>query len=71
DSLNTIEFDRYYIILPSTFDKNTINTYLDKYNAKMVAEGFQYNSGMNQHWLDVDQLREEIKMHVDPSFQVF
>ena len=37
DSFNTIEFDKYYAILPSDIDKTK---YLEHYNAKEVEKGF-------------------------------
>lgn len=59
DSYNTIEFDRYYAILPSgvNFEK-----YINHYNAQMVVPGFKYNSGTNTEWETVDSMREKIKM---------
>ena len=67
DSYNTIEFDRYYAILPSgvRFDK-----YLDHYKAKMVTPGFKYNSGQNEDWETVESMRDKIKKYVDPNFKV-
>lgn len=67
DSLNTIETDRYYVITPSTpiWD---VDDYLQAFNGKRAEMGFKYNSGTNTDWLNVDQLREQIREHVDPSF---
>ena len=66
DSYNTIEFDRYYAILPSgeNFDK-----YLKHYNAQMVTHGFKYNSGQNDEWETVETLREKIVKYVDKDFK--
>ncbi|CCG99136.1 UDP-N-acetylglucosamine 4,6-dehydratase [Fibrella aestuarina BUZ 2] len=69
DSLNTIETDRYYVITPST-PTWSIDDYLSAFDGKRVAEGFKYNSGTNEEWLTVDQLRSEIRQHVDPQFNV-
>ncbi|MEZ0609565.1 UDP-N-acetylglucosamine 4,6-dehydratase (inverting) [Fibrella sp. WM1] len=69
DSLNTIETDRYYVITPST-PTWSIDDYLSAFSGKRVAEGFKYNSGTNDEWLSVDQLRDEIRQHVDPQFNV-
>ncbi|MFP4556738.1 MAG: UDP-N-acetylglucosamine 4,6-dehydratase (inverting) [Bacteroidales bacterium] len=68
DSYNTIEFDKYYAILPSDAKKNK---YLEHYNAKEVEKGFKYNSGTNTEWLDVEQMRDLIKKYVDPNFKPF
>lgn len=65
DSYNTIEFDRYYAILPSDIDKEI---FLKHYNAREVEKGFKYNSGTNTEWETEESLREKIKRHVDPFF---
>lgn len=67
DSYNTIEFDKYYAILPSgvNFDK-----YLNHYGGKMVELGFKYNSGTNVDWETVETMREKIKRYVDPHFSI-
>ena len=66
DSYNTIDVGTYYAILPSDADKKV---YIEKYKAKEVAKGFTYNSGENEQWLNVEQIRELIIKHVDPSFK--
>lgn len=65
DSYNTIEFDKYYAILPSDADKGK---YLDHYKAWEVAQGFKYNSGTNTEWETVESMREKIVKYVDPNF---
>ncbi|MDR3245026.1 MAG: UDP-N-acetylglucosamine 4,6-dehydratase (inverting) [Prevotellaceae bacterium] len=67
DSYNTIEFDKYYAILPSDINKEI---YLKQYNAKKVPPGFKYNSGTNSKWETVESLREKIQKYVDPNFFV-
>jgi UDP-N-acetylglucosamine 4,6-dehydratase (inverting) len=67
DSYNTIEFDKYYAILPSDSDKKK---YIDHYNGWEVAKGFKYNSGTNTEWETIETLREKIKNYVDPNFVV-
>ncbi|MCF8372131.1 MAG: UDP-N-acetylglucosamine 4,6-dehydratase (inverting) [Bacteroidales bacterium] len=66
DSYNTIEFDRYFAILPSDADKSK---YLKHFNAKEVEKGFKYNSGTNTEWETIESLREKIIEHVDPNFK--
>lgn len=66
DSYNTIEFDKYYAILPSHEDKQK---YLDHYKAWEVEKGFKYNSGTNSDWDTVESMREKIKKYVDPDFK--
>ena len=38
--------------------------------AKYVPEGFTYNSGNNSEWIHAEELRIQIKTHVDPNFEV-
>jgi UDP-N-acetylglucosamine 4,6-dehydratase (inverting) len=65
DSYNTIEFDKYYAILPSGADKEK---YLKHFNAVEVPIGFQYNSGTNDQWVNVEKMRELITKFVDTGF---
>lgn len=69
DSLNTVEFNNYYVIIPSTprFKPEDITK---KFNGQMVRPGFKYSSDTNKDWLTVDQIRSLIKKHVDPNFTV-
>jgi len=69
DSLNTVETDKYYVITPSTPTWD-VDEYLKAFNGKRVEMGFKYNSGTNTDWLDVEQIREQIRLHVDPAFAV-
>jgi UDP-N-acetylglucosamine 4,6-dehydratase/5-epimerase len=69
DSLNTVEFDKYYVITPATPIWNMAE-WMKRYNGKQVAVGFKYNSGTNHDWLTVEDLREQIKLHADPTFTV-
>jgi len=67
DSYYTIEFVKYFAILPPDADKSQ---YLRHFNAREVKKGFKYNSGTNDQWLNVDQIRELIKKYTDPGFKV-
>ena len=69
DSLNTVETARYYVITPSTPTWD-VDDYLKAFNGQRVDIGFKYNSGTNTDWLNVEQLREQIREHVDAEFQV-
>jgi UDP-N-acetylglucosamine 4,6-dehydratase/5-epimerase len=70
DSFNTIEFDKYYAILPAdlptTFNKSE---YIKYYKAKEVESGFTYNSGENVEWESEESMREKIRKFVDKDFQ--
>jgi UDP-N-acetylglucosamine 4,6-dehydratase len=67
DGLNTLEFDRYFVILPSTplWDADA---YCKAFNGQHCQYGFRYSSGANTEWLDVEQLRGLIRKHVDSEF---
>ncbi len=69
DSFTTYDLGKYYAILPQTptFD---VKEYIKHFNAKIVAQGFNYNSGENDAWETVESLRELIKKYVDPDFKV-
>ncbi len=69
DALNTIETDKYYVITPSTPIWST-DDYMEAFNGRQVEMGFKYNSGTNTDWLTVDQLRDQVRQHVDASFTV-
>jgi len=64
DSFNTVDMGRYYAILPVGAGYST-QEYCIKTGAKPVEQGFCYNSGTNQHFLTVDELRGLINAHVD------
>jgi UDP-N-acetylglucosamine 4,6-dehydratase len=65
DSYNTIEFKKYFAILPSDADKQK---YITHYNGWEVPKGFKYNSGTNSEWETEESLREKIKQFVDSNF---
>ncbi len=66
DSFNTIEFDKYYAILPTDANKEK---YLNHFNAWEVEKGFKYNSGTNKEWETVETMRQKILKYVDPNFK--
>ena len=61
DSHLTLEFDDYFIISPSIifysrkmdFTENAIGE-----KGRLVAQGFEYNSGTNKHFLDVSEIND-------------
>ncbi|ABA88391.1 UDP-N-acetylglucosamine 4,6-dehydratase and UDP-2-acetamido-2,6-dideoxy-alpha-D-xylo-4-hexulose 5-epimerase [Syntrophotalea carbinolica DSM 2380] len=63
DAYNTIEFDNYFVILPSMrlWD---VDAFIRKYDGRRCHPGFKYNSGTNTDWLSVEQLRDLIDTHV-------
>ncbi|HCY88171.1 MAG TPA: UDP-N-acetylglucosamine 4,6-dehydratase (inverting) [Desulfobacteraceae bacterium] len=69
DSYNTVDYGPHYAILPSG-DTGLINDYRDVTGTRKVPEGFRYNSGNNESFLTVDEIRQLIRDHVDPGFSV-
>ena len=69
DSLSTLDCGSYFVILPTvpTWD---VEEFKSRFDAKEVPFGFKYNSGTNDDWLTVNQIRALIKEYVDASFHV-
>jgi FlaA1/EpsC-like NDP-sugar epimerase len=59
DSYNTVDLGQYFAILSSSGELS-IDDYLAKRPGKRVAPGFSYNSGTNERFLSVEELRELI-----------
>jgi len=68
DSFTTVDLGTYYAILPQGH-RYTTEEYCAQTGAKLVAQGFVYNSGTNHEWLSVAEIRELIVRHVDPTFK--
>ena len=67
DSFSTIDLGPYYAILPS--DGSVQRCYeAAGLPVRPLDAGFAYNSGTNPDFLSVEQLRDLIRQHVDPSF---
>lgn len=69
DSPNTVDLGDYFAILPPG-DPAAIEHYCSRWSARLVPAGFSYDSGTNDHFLSVEEIRSLIQRHVDPSFQV-
>ncbi|HLR90955.1 MAG TPA: UDP-N-acetylglucosamine 4,6-dehydratase (inverting) [Balneolaceae bacterium] len=69
DSFYTYDLGKYYTILPSQHQWK-LEEYIQHFNAKKVPLGFRYNSGENDEWVSVEELRSLIKTHVDPEFTI-
>jgi len=63
DSFTTYDLGKYYVILPQVPHWD-IDSYIEKFNAKRVEQGFNYSSGKNEDFLTVDELRQLIVAHV-------
>jgi UDP-N-acetylglucosamine 4,6-dehydratase len=60
DSHLTVEFERYFVIIPSItfFSRDSAFTEnLLKEKGKMVDQGFEYSSGSNSKFLDIDEIK--------------
>lgn len=68
DGLNTVELANQFVILPSTrlWDADE---FCRTFNGKRCEYGFRYNSGTNTEWLNVEQIRDLIRKHVDAAFE--
>lgn len=68
DALNSVEFEKYYVILPSSVKLGwTKDEFIKNYNlglGKMCNFGFSYNSGTNKDFLTVNDLKELINNHI-------
>ena len=70
DSMNTLDADDYYIILPSiTYTGWHRNNFIEHYNAQPVADGFRYCSNENPFFDSVDTLRQKIRLYVKPTIK--
>lgn len=68
DSYNSVDLGKYYAILPQSL-KYSVEEYIEKTNSVKVPLGFKYNSGTNEEWLNVSEIRQLIKDNVDPNFE--
>jgi UDP-N-acetylglucosamine 4,6-dehydratase (inverting) len=69
DSQNTVDLGDYYAILPPG-DSEAVDRYCSQNGASRVVDGFCYDSGTNDQFLSVEQIRGLIRDHVDPDFAV-
>lgn len=60
DSRTTYEYDKHYIIYPS-FEWWNLEKHFTEGGVK-IEDGFEYNSGTNKEWLDVENLMTKLKM---------
>lgn len=68
DSFNTVDLGQYFAILPSAGDISPAE-YMERTGGTRVAAGFAYNSGTNDEFLTVTELRSLIREQIDPSHQ--
>jgi UDP-N-acetylglucosamine 4,6-dehydratase len=66
DALGCVEFSDYFVILPSTrlWDVEEFRKTSNGAEGRRAEYGFSYDSGTNEHFLSVEELRELIRtMH--------
>ena len=61
--MNTVEFEKYYVILPATplWDIEKFRNESNSSVGEICEFGFSYNSGTNKDFLNVSDLKELIK----------
>ena len=69
DSYNTWDCGKYYVIAP-TVPPWKVDDWVAEFKATRVEQGFKYNSGSNNQWLSVEEIRDMIKRHVDSDFKI-
>ena len=66
DSFNTVDLGPYLAILPSS-GEHSVASYIAAHGGQPAKEGCSYHSGNNDQFLSVEQIRKEIRLHVDPE----
>ena len=63
DALNSVEFEKYFVILPSTilWDIDQFRKESNLSVGKMCEYGFSYNSGTNEEFLSIEALQKLMK----------
>ena len=66
DALNSVEFEKYFVILPSTklWDIEKFRKESNSSFGEMCEYGFSYNSGTNKDFLNFTDLQGLIKNHI-------
>ena len=60
DSQFTYDLGNYYVIIPYN-PRWKLDDFIHKFNAKKVKDGFSYNSGKNDEWIDSSEIKKLIK----------
>jgi UDP-N-acetylglucosamine 4,6-dehydratase len=66
DGLNTLEFERHFVLLPATTRWN-VDDYCKQFGGHRRDYGFRYRSDDNTRWLGVEELRELCRRNIDPT----
>ena len=62
DSYNTVEFGKFYVILPQGNEK-LVRKFLSQNKGEKVKENFEYTSGKNGKFLNLNELKKLIMNH--------
>jgi len=67
DSMNTIEFNNYFAIVPAIrrWDKMMFIDQSNGKKGKQCEDGFSYNSATNSHFLSIEELKKLISKNID------
>lgn len=62
-SYHTIEFKKFFVIAPTTTDNKNLNKFINYSGefGKKVAQGFEYRSDTNKHFLGKDEIKNLLK----------
>lgn len=60
DAANAVMFDNYFVILPSKRVFN-VNSFMKRFNGHICDDGFRYNSGTNEQWLKIEEIRKMVE----------
>lgn len=70
DSFNTIDLGKYFAILPSA-GAHSVESYCAVHGGTPVPPGYAYNSGTNNDFLTIEQIRQLVADHVDhPALKI-
>ncbi len=73
DSLNTIDFKNYYVIMPTSglvqWDPKKFIAQSNKSRGKRCKEGFSYNSKTNPLYLSISEIRKLISVHKNTFYK--
>lgn len=68
DSYTTVDLGKYYAILPIN-KRYSVEDYCQATGARQVPIGMSYNSGDNDQFLTVEELRSLIQTHIDSNIK--
>ncbi len=72
DALNTVEFEDYFVIIPSVplWDLEKFKNESNGKKGNFCSLNFSFNSGSNEHFLTVDEIHELIINNVDGAKEI-